>query len=73
MNATQSNPRGPFTEYNPTSDSFDFDVWARAVRRQLVAALQHGVDVPNSQLESYHIDEGNDPDDLDDSEPESED
>ena len=71
MNATQSNPLGSSTDYNPTCDGFDFDVWARAVRHQLVAALQHGVDVPNSQLESS-FNEGNDLDDLEDSDPESE-
>ncbi|HAN72999.1 MAG TPA: hypothetical protein DCQ51_05820 [Planktothrix sp. UBA8407] len=27
----------------PTSESFDFDLWATKVRRQLVAALNHQV------------------------------
>ena len=30
----------------PTSESFDFDLWAAKVKRQLVAALNHQLTTP---------------------------
>ncbi|MBS0015369.1 MAG: hypothetical protein KFF72_03185 [Arthrospira sp. SH-MAG29] len=72
MNATQSNPIGSFTNFNPTSDGFDFDLWAKAVKQQLVAALQHSAENPNYQLDFYSFDDGEDLGDLDDNESDSE-
>lgn len=70
MNATQSksNSLGSFTSFNPTSDGFDFDLWAKAVKHQLVAALQHNAEIPNSKLDWSSFDDGEDLEDIDDSE-----
>ncbi|OIP67662.1 hypothetical protein [Planktothrix paucivesiculata] len=43
MTLSKETVRETSSEDIPTSESFDFDLWATKVRRQLVAALNHQV------------------------------